>query len=35
MIDGKMQDDASVKMCQVTLDLVKHLSETDPELKER
>jgi hypothetical protein len=30
-----MQDDASVKMCQVTLDLAKRLSETDPELKER
>jgi malyl-CoA/(S)-citramalyl-CoA lyase len=35
MIDGKMQDDASVKMCQVTLDLAQRLSETDPELKER
>jgi len=35
MIDGKMQDDASVKMCQVTLDLAKRLSETDSELNER
>jgi malyl-CoA/(S)-citramalyl-CoA lyase len=34
MIDGKMQDDASVKMCRVTLDLAAELAERDPELKQ-
>ena len=34
MIDGKMQDDASVKMCRVTLDLAADLAGRDPELKQ-
>ncbi len=34
MIDGKMQDDASVKMCRVTLDLAAELAERDPLLKD-
>jgi malyl-CoA/(S)-citramalyl-CoA lyase len=34
MIDGKMEDDASVKQCLVVLDLAKQLAERDPELKE-
>ena len=33
MIEGKMQDDASVKMCRVTLDLAAQLAERDPELR--
>jgi len=32
MIDGKMQDDASVKQCKVVLQLAKDLAERDPEL---
>lgn len=32
MIDGKMEDDASVKQCLVMLDLARHLAERDPEL---
>ena len=32
MIDGKMEDDASVKQCLVMLDLAKQLAERDPEL---
>jgi malyl-CoA/(S)-citramalyl-CoA lyase len=32
MIDGKMQDDATYKQCQVVLDLAKALAERDPEL---
>lgn len=32
MIDGKMQDDASVKQCQVVLALAKDLAERDPDL---
>ncbi len=32
MIDGKMQDDATFKQCQVVLDLAKALAERDPEL---
>ena len=32
MIDGKMEDDASVKQCHVMVDLAKQLSERDPEL---
>jgi citrate lyase beta subunit len=35
MIDGKMQDDATYKQCQVVLDLAKQLAERDPELKPR
>ncbi len=32
MLDGKMQDDATYKQCQVVLDLARHLAERDPEL---
>jgi malyl-CoA/(S)-citramalyl-CoA lyase len=32
MLDGKMEDDASVKQCRVVLDLAKALAERDPEL---
>jgi len=32
MIDGKMQDDATVKQCRVVVDLAKDLSSNDPEL---
>lgn len=32
MIDGKMQDEASLKMCRVILDLAQALTEKDPEL---
>lgn len=32
MLDGKMEDDASVKQCHVILGLAKELSERDPEL---
>ena len=34
MIDGKMQDDATYKQCQVVLTLARQLAETDPELAE-
>jgi malyl-CoA/(S)-citramalyl-CoA lyase len=34
MIDGKMQDDATYKQCQVVLDLATDLAARDPELKE-
>ena len=33
MIDGKMQDDATVKQCHVMVELAKGLAENDPELK--
>ncbi len=33
MIDGKMQDDATVKQCRVMIDLATLLAESDPELK--
>ncbi len=33
MIDGKMQDDATWKQCQVMVGLARMLSEKDPELK--
>jgi malyl-CoA/(S)-citramalyl-CoA lyase len=33
MIDGKMQDDATWKQCQVMVSLAKLLAEKDPELK--
>jgi malyl-CoA/(S)-citramalyl-CoA lyase len=33
MIDGKMQDDATWKQCQVMVTLAKMLAEKDPELK--
>lgn len=32
MIDGKMEDDASVKQCKVMLELARQLSERDPDL---
>ena len=32
MIDGKMEDDASVKQCHVMVDLAHQLAERDPEL---
>jgi malyl-CoA/(S)-citramalyl-CoA lyase len=34
MLDGKMEDDASVKQCLVVLALAEQLAERDPELKE-
>ena len=34
MIDGKMQDDATWKQCQVMVDLAEMLAEKDPELAE-
>jgi malyl-CoA/(S)-citramalyl-CoA lyase len=34
MIDGKMQDDATYKQCQVVLDLARSLADRDPELAE-
>jgi malyl-CoA/(S)-citramalyl-CoA lyase len=34
MIDGKMQDDATYKQCQVVLDLARALAAKDPELAE-
>jgi malyl-CoA/(S)-citramalyl-CoA lyase len=34
MIDGKMEDDASVKQCHVMVDLARQLAERDPELGE-
>jgi malyl-CoA/(S)-citramalyl-CoA lyase len=34
MIDGKMQDDATWKQCQVMVTLAKQLAEKDPELAE-
>ncbi|MBJ21445.1 MAG: CoA ester lyase [bacterium] len=33
MIDGKMQDDATVKQCRVMVELAQMLCENDPELK--
>lgn len=33
MIDGKMQDDATYKQCQVMVSLARMLAEQDPELK--
>ncbi|MEZ4278846.1 MAG: CoA ester lyase [Myxococcota bacterium] len=33
MIDGKMQDDATVKQCRVMVALAKMLAENDPELR--
>jgi len=34
MIDGKMQDDATFKQCQVVLDLARRLAARDADLKE-
>ncbi len=35
MLDGKMEDDASVKQCHVILSLARELADDDPELAER
>jgi malyl-CoA/(S)-citramalyl-CoA lyase len=32
MIDGKMEDDASVKQCHVMVELAKQLAAREPEL---
>ena len=32
MLDGKMQDDATVKQCQVVAELADELAKRDPEL---
>ena len=32
MIDGKMQDDATFKQCEVVLELATQLASRDPEL---
>ena len=34
MLDGKMEDDASLKQCRVMLELAERLAATDPELAE-
>ena len=34
MLDGKMQDDATVKQCSVIVDLARMLARRDPELRE-
>jgi malyl-CoA/(S)-citramalyl-CoA lyase len=33
MLDGKMQDDATWKQCQVMVGLARMLAERDPELR--
>ncbi|HET7280154.1 MAG TPA: CoA ester lyase [Dermatophilaceae bacterium] len=33
MLDGKMEDDASLKQCRVMLELAERLARTDPELR--
>ena len=35
MLDGKMEDDASLKQCLVLVELAEQLAAIDPELKER
>jgi malyl-CoA/(S)-citramalyl-CoA lyase len=35
MLDGKMEDDASVKQCHVMVDLARQLSARDPDVAER
>jgi malyl-CoA/(S)-citramalyl-CoA lyase len=32
MLDGKMEDDASVKQCKVVVELAQELAARDPEL---
>jgi len=32
LLDGKMEDDASVKQCQVIIELAHQLADRDPEL---
>ena len=34
MLDGKMEDDASLKQCHVIVELAERLAQTDPELAE-
>jgi malyl-CoA/(S)-citramalyl-CoA lyase len=34
MLDGKMEDDASVKQCKVIVSLARELAERDPDLAE-
>jgi malyl-CoA/(S)-citramalyl-CoA lyase len=34
MLDGKMEDDASLKQCLVLVELAEELSRIDPKLKE-
>ncbi len=34
MLDGKMEDDASVKQCKVVLELAERLAVRDPEFAE-
>ncbi len=34
MLDGKMEDDASLKQCLVLVELAEQLAERDPALKE-
>jgi malyl-CoA/(S)-citramalyl-CoA lyase len=34
MLDGKMEDDASLKQCLVVVELAERLARTDPELAE-
>jgi malyl-CoA/(S)-citramalyl-CoA lyase len=34
MLDGRMEDDASLKQCRVLLDLAEQLAGLDPELAE-
>ena len=34
MLDGKMQDDATVKQCRVMVELAAMLAETDEELRQ-
>jgi malyl-CoA/(S)-citramalyl-CoA lyase len=35
MLDGKMEDDASLKQCLVLVELADQLAEIDPELKKQ
>ena len=35
MLDGKMEDDASLKQCLVMVELAEQLAEIDPELKKQ
>ena len=35
MLDGKMEDDASLKQCLVLVELAEQLAAVDPELKEK
>ena len=35
MLDGKMEDDASLKQCLVVVELAEQLAAIDPELKKQ